>query len=347
MSVLRVLSPGLHTTVQDLGRPGAQYLGVPVSGAIDAVSLRLANLLAGNGEAAGALEILMHGPSFEVAAESARLAVAGPGAGIELLQSGHLAGAKSFESTTLTRGDQFRVTLGEASSICYLAVEGGFAIPPVMGSQSTFVRGGLGGFMGRPLKKGDEVPLNRTEASSRAECAISGIAFPSQTRFRIMLGPQDDYFTPEAIEAFLAATFTVSHHADRMGFRLSGFALQHSGDFNIVSDGTAPGAIQVPGSGEPIVLLADRQTTGGYPKIGVVISADLPALGRLRPGRQLSFRAVDYDEARNAAGELNAWFSKVKSSIREITARPAVDIGALFEQNLIDGVVDAKVPLVD
>ncbi len=347
MSVLRVLSPGLHTTVQDLGRPGAQHLGVPVSGAMDCINLRLANLLVKNEESAGALEILMHGPSFEVAAESVRIAVAGPGAGIELLRCAHAARAKSYESVTLRQGDRFRITLGKTSSVCYLAVEGGFAIPPVMGSQSTFVRGGLGGFMGRALRKSDELPLNRSAASPGSEYALPAADFPSETRFRLMLGPQDDYFDAAGLEAFLDANFTVSHQADRMGFRLSGFSLKHAGGFNIVSDGIAPGAIQVPGSGEPIVLLADRQTTGGYPKIGVVISADLPALGRLRPGSRLSFCAVNYDEARNAARSLNLWFSNLKDSIHEIAAKPALDTGALFEQNLIDGVVDAKVPLVD
>ncbi len=335
MTALGITAPGIHATIQDLGRFGAQHLGIPVSGAIDSINLRLANLLAGNEETSGAIELIGQGGTFEVLAASTRFAVAGPGAEIELLESA--GGAKRlprvFESFTLHRGDRFKVVLGQASSVCYLAVEGGFAVPRIMGSQSTFVRAALGGFKGRTLRKDDQIPIRRSEAPARREAVIPSIKFPEQLRFRIMLGPQDDYFDKEMIAAFLNASFQISHQSDRMGYRLSGFKLRHARDFNIVSDGIAPGAIQVPGSGEPIILLADRQTTGGYPKIGVVISADLPALGRLRPDDRISFAAVDFAGARKAALDLQLWFAQAKNSISEIAAEPSIDISALFEQN--------------
>jgi biotin-dependent carboxylase-like uncharacterized protein len=346
MKALRVLSPGLHTTVQDLGRFGAQYLGVPVSGALDSVNLRLANLLVRNEEKAGALEMIGQGACFEVLAETARLAVGGPDARVEPVGKTELLVPKPYESFTLKKGDRFQINLGAASSVCYLAVEGGFDVPCVMGSCSTFVLGEMGGFNGRRLLEGDEIRLNRDKAPVRSELRIENLNFSRENEniVRVMLGPQDDYFDAEAIDLFLSKSFTISHQSDRMGFRLSGVQLKHSKGFNIVSDGIAPGAIQVPGSGEPIILLADRQTTGGYPKIGVVISTDLPMLGRFWPGETISFKAVSFDEAREAAHELQAWLSNARRSMIDAKMASVIDLKALSEQNLVDGVINAKQP---
>lgn len=334
MSALRVLSPGPLTSVQDLGRFGAQHLGVPVSGALDPVSLRLANLLAGNDEGAGALEIFGAGFVGEVVAESARLAVAGADA---------RATPPPFRSATLMRGAQIRVSSGDAS-VCYLAVEGGFALPIVMGSQSTYMRAGLGGFRGRALRAGDELPLNRQASSARPERAMPRPGFAQPDAFRVIPGPQNDHFDEDAIAALLSATFTVSHQSDRMGYRLTGAPLRHARGFNIVSDGIPAGAIQIPGSGEPVVLLADRQTTGGYPKIATVISADLPAFGRLRAGDRVAFRAVALDEARAARQHEAEWFARQHAAIARAEAQPVIDTEALLEENLIGGVVDAVEP---
>ncbi|NJM33995.1 MAG: biotin-dependent carboxyltransferase family protein [Rhodomicrobium sp.] len=347
MSGLRVVSPGLHTTVQDLGRFGAQHLGIPVSGAMDPVNLRLANLLAGNDENGGAFECLVQGPGFEVVAGSVRLALAGPGARIEAVSGGRTVEIAGYRSFTLMAGDCVTVQLGADAAVAYLAVGGGLALPHVMGSQATFSRGALGGYKGRPLRAGDEVPLVRGEAVPRAELGMPAPDFAEPARIRIMLGPQDDYFSKSAIETFLSQAYTISLQSDRMGFRLAGPKLEHAKGFNIASDGIAPGAIQVPGSGEPIILLADRQTTGGYPKIGVVISADLPALARMQMGRTLSFQAVGFDEARKAAAEFAGWFTNIKDTIRNVDDYGVIDLKALLEQNLIGGVVDAKVSLVD
>lgn len=340
-AALRVLAPGLHTTVQDLGRHGVQHLGIPVSGALDPVNLRLANLLAGNAEDAGALEALMLGPSFEVAAESVRVALAGSGARMERVGDAGLAQTGAYEGTVFTKGERFRIITSNRAAACYLAVEGGFAIEPFMGSQSTYVRGGFGGFEGRALREGDQIPLRQSKASARQELMLHAPDIPRQDVFRVMLGPQDDYFDKEALARFLSAEYTISNASDRMGLRLEGPPLRHAKGFDIVSDGIAHGAIQVPGSGQPIILLADRQTTGGYPKIATVISADLPALGRAMPGDQIRFRAVDFDEAVNALTSLRQWFSNLKASIRPVSGQARVDIDALFRENIIGGVIDA------
>lgn len=347
MTKLRILSPGLHTTVQDLGRFGVQHLGIPVSGAFDSINLRLANCLVQNEETVGALEMIAQGAAFEVLAESVRCAIAAPDARVELIGCEDPAVIKAYQSFTLKKGDQFQIRIGRGSSVCYLAIEGGLKLPVIMGSQSTFVLGEMGGFKGRKLAKDDEIELNQASALPKMEMTLPNVQFTKQHSFRIMLGPQDDYFKEEMIESFLQSDFTISHQSDRMGFRLSGFKLEHSKDFNIASDGIAPGAIQVPGSGEPIILLADRQTTGGYPKIGVVISADLPALGRLGPGETISFKKVDFHEARQAAHALQAWLSKTRHSIAEARTQSVIDQKALLEQNLIDGVVNAQLSQVE
>ena len=298
MSALSVLAPGLHSTIQDRGRYGYQAFGVPVSGALDGESHEIANRLSGNAADAACLEIFYQGPTMEVEATSVRISVAGSGAEIELLgqQSRRLGG---WRSVTLARGSRFRVR-GPAAACAYLAVDGGFPVAPVLGSASTFVRGGFGGWRGRALQAGDRLPLNRDSAEDRQELALPTPPDTNDERaIRVVLGPQQDYFTGAAIETLLSAKFRVSQQADRMGLRLDGATLAHRGDYNIVSDGIATGAIQVPGSGQPILLLADHQTTGGYPKIATVISADLPLVGRRRPGDRIRFAAVDVAEAEN------------------------------------------------
>jgi allophanate hydrolase len=340
MAHLRVTAAGLNTTLQDLGRIGQQRLGVTVSGAIDSLSLRAANLIVGNPDGTAAIEALYQGPSLEVAADSVRLALAGAAATLEV-RSGTAAPRRvpAFRSLTLVRGDEVRVVLSGPAA-AYLAVEGGFAIAPFLGSCSTLVRAHIGGIEGRLLAEGDMLPLARPHAEPRAEQALPALDLSLPPRIRVVLGPQDDYFTAEAIEEFLNGTYTVSRAADRMGLRLDGPELAHAKGFNIVSDGIAPGAIQVPGTRLPIILLADRQTTGGYPKIATVISADLPALGRVGPGQKLAFAAVSVEEAeaerRKLEDEIVAWRSRL-----EPVKADAPPESSLFEQNLVSGVVDA------
>ena len=347
IAALRVLAPGLMTTLQDLGRPGYQRLGVPVSGALDHVSLRTANLLVGNGAGIGALEIAYQGPTLQVEADSVRVAVAGGRARIDILPTdGDGTGGRrlaAFESARLLRGEVLRIGALTGSAVAYLAVEGGFDIAPVLGSQSTLTRAAIGGLEGRALRAGDVLPLRQGAAAEREDVMLPPLDLGLRGRVRVLLGPQDDHFTPAALRALLESVYTVSQASDRMGMRLEGPLLEHSSKgYNIVSDGIAHGSIQVPGNGLPIVLLADRQTTGGYPKVATVISADIPALGRLTPGAKITFEAVDIETAEAAARQLAFDIAAMAANIAPVRHKPVIDATRLMGENLVNGVVSAR-----
>jgi biotin-dependent carboxylase-like uncharacterized protein len=341
IGALHVLAPGLLTTIQDLGRPGYQRLGVPVGGALDPVSLRAANLLAGNAPGAAALEAAYLGPTLLCEAEEVRLAVVGAHAPLEILPnesacSGEpMSMARSFR---LRRGEAVRIGALSDASVLYIAVEGGFDIAPVLGSVSTCMRGGFGGWQGRPLQGGDRLPLRRDIASQGEENELEGFRPEIRTRIRAVPGPQSDYFAPAELAAFFESEYLISAGSDRMGMRLYGRALRYKDQLDIISDALAPGSIQVPGDGQPIVLLADRQTTGGYPKIATVISADLPALGRMPVGKNVAFEPVTVEAAEAARREL---FDEIAALPRRIVPvrsnRSEIDLGA----NLISGFIDA------
>jgi biotin-dependent carboxylase-like uncharacterized protein len=344
-AALRMIAPGLMTTLQDLGRRGYQHLGVPVSGALDPVCLQAANLLAGNAPGMGALEIAYQGPTLAIEADSVRIAAAGGQAAIDILGPDGGAGQRlaPFESARLTRGQTIRIGALSGSAILYLAVEGGFAIPPVMGSQSTLTRGGIGGFEGRALQAGDTLPLRQAAAPEREEVMLPPLDLRPPARMRVVLGPQDDHFTPAGLATLLASPYTISRACDRMGMRLEGPTLEHSAKgYNIVSDGIAPGSIQVPGNGLPIVLLADRQTTGGYPKVATVISADLPALGRMTPGAKIAFASVDIETAETAARALAQEIADLPARMVPVARKHSIDVDKLLGENLISGAVDAR-----
>ncbi len=297
MGALEVIAPGPHTTVQDPGRFGHQDIGVPASGPLDRISYRLANALVGNRPGTPALELLLQGPTLRVLADSTRLALVGCSAGMEI-RSGTPRLIPSGQSARLARGDVVRIgSLGNSVCAC-LAIEGGPDVAAVLGSASTYVRGTLGGFQGRRLRKGDRLPIKLGAVDNRGESALRRpLELALDQSIRVVLGPQADYFTDGAVETLLSSEYRVSPQADRMGFRLDGSRLAHARGYNIVSDGIVPGSIQVPGSGRPIILMVDHQTTGGYPKIATVISADIPVVGRRRPGRPIRFTAVDVHEA--------------------------------------------------
>ena len=297
MRALDVVAPGPHTTIQDRGRIGYQDVGLPTSGPLDRISLYLANALVGNEPGAPALEMLLQGPTLKVAAESVRVALVGCSASIQV-RSGTPRTIPAGQSVRLMRDEVFRIgTLGD--SVCaYLAIEGGPDVPAVLGSASTFTRGAIGGFRGRRLQQGDSVPLRLASVDDRGERALAGpLDLAIDQPIRVVLGPQTDYFTPAAVQTFLSSDYTVSPQADRMGYRLAGPTLAHVAGYDIVSDGIVSGAIQVPGSGLPIILLVDNQTTGGYPKIATVVSADIPVVGRRKPGRTIRFVAIEVEEA--------------------------------------------------
>lgn len=294
---LEFVAAGIHTTVQDCGRFGYQDVGVPPSGPLDHISLRLANALVGNPATAPVLEMLLQGPTLKVAADSVRVALVGCNAEIEI-RSGNARSVPAGQSVRLVRDDVFRIGALRDSVCAYLAIEGGPDVPLVLASASTYVRGAIGGFQGRRLAARDRLPLNLASVDIRGERALrQPLDLAPDQMIRVVLGPQADYFTDAAMATFLAEEYTISPQADRMGFRLAGPVLAHAKGYNIVSDGIVTGAIQVPGSGLPIILMVDHQTAGGYPKIATVISADIPVVGRRRPGRAVRFIAVDVPAA--------------------------------------------------
>jgi biotin-dependent carboxylase-like uncharacterized protein len=341
---LHVVAPGLLTTIQDRGRVGYQHLGVPVSGALDPVSLHAANLLVGNLPDAGALEVACIGPTLVVEADDVRIAVAGARAAIDILPDAASAGGRSvsgLQSLHLRRGEALRIGALTGANVLYVAVEGGFDIAPVLGSVSTDIRAGLGGWHGRALVAGDRLPLCRAQASPRSEVCLEGFMFKPRPRIRVIKGPQFDHFPDAEVAAFLDSEYTVGPSADRMGMRLTGRKIAHSRGFDIASDGIAPGSIQVPGNGQPIVLLADRQTTGGYPKIATVISADLPSLARLPVGAKVSFEAVSIEAAEAARRDHHAELMAMQDKIVPVR-RSGTDITPhLHECNLVSGFIDA------
>ena len=312
---LEIIVPGLHTTVQDRGRFGYQDVGVPASGPLDRISFHLANALVGNAPDTPALEMLLQGPTLKVRAESVRLSLVGCNASIDI-RSGNARTVPAGQSVRLARDDVFRIGFLRDSLCAYLAIEGGPDIPPVLGSVSTYVRGAIGGVQGRRLQAGDSVPLKLAGVDVRAECALpQPLDLALDQPIRVVLGPQADYFTDGALQTFLSSDYTVSPQSDRMGYRLAGPVLAHAKGYDIVSDGIVAGAIQVPGSGLPIVLMVDHQTIGGYPKIATVISADIPVVGRRKPGCPIRFVAVGVHEAERLRKEQAAAISVFISRI--------------------------------
>ena len=306
MQALEVLVPGLHTTVQDCGRRGYQDVGLPTSGPLDRISLCLANALVGNPPGTPAFEMLIQGPTMKVLAASVRVALVGCNASIEI-RSGNARFIPAGQSVRLAQGEIFRIAALSDSVCAYCAIEGGPDIPPILGSAATYVRGAIGGFHGRRLQAKDIVPLKLAGVDVRGESALlRPLELAPDQPIRVVLGPQTDYFTADAVQTLLSSDYTVSPQADRMGYRLDGPALAHAKGYDIVSDGIVTGAIQVPGSGRPIILMVDNQTTGGYPKIATVISADIPVVARRRPGRTIRFVAVSLQEAELLRNEQEA-----------------------------------------
>ena len=344
MAALQVLAAGLSTTLQDLGRPGYQRLGVSVSGALDPVALRAANALVGNAPGVGALEIAYVGPTLEVDADEVRMSFVGPATAIDVFDDAHAACGRRIEpmrSIRLRRGEVVRIGSLVGGSVLYLAVEGGFDVASELGSVSTCLRGGFGGWHGRSLVVGDRLPLVRDRASDHDDCRLEGVRLDLPPRFRTVVGPQADYFSDREIAGFYDGEYLVCAGSDRTGMRLDGPRLSHARGFNIVSDAVAAGSIQIPGNGQPIVLLADRQTTGGYPKIATVISADLPALGRVPIGARIAFEPVSMATAHALRNELLA---EIEAMYRRLVPLEAVGgVGPqLLAHNLISGVIDAR-----
>ncbi len=308
---MHIITPGLLTTIQDLGRWGYGQYGMPVAGAMDHDAMRLGNILLGNPENAPVMEITILGPTISF---DHRIHFALTGGDLQPFLNSHPI---SLWSVHLARpGDQ--LSFGGASSGCraYLAVAGSFDVPYVMGSASTYLRGKLGGYNGRALQAGDVLVTKPTSHPTLADLALSDDEKPRyRDVIRVIPGPQDDAFTQEGLKTFLSAEYTVSHQADRMGCRLEGPMIMHKNSADIISDGIAPGAIQVPAHGTPIIMLADHQTTGGYTKIATVISVDIPSVAQKKPGDTLRFEQIPVEDAQQLYREREEQLTRLKQYI--------------------------------
>lgn len=343
-AAFRVIEPGLSTTVQDAGRFGLQRLGVPTAGAVDRVSWRLANALAGAEEGAAALEMRIAGPTLELEAERARIALVGAPATLLVDRAAtgatetYSAGPRLWPSVVLLAGDRLRIGALKGAT-AYLAVDRGIDAPLALGSRSTSTRGGFGGIEGRALRAGDRVPLGPTRESGddapRGLRHELGPAPGAPAVLRAAPGPQRDRVTEAAFARFFEQEWRVGAAADRMGLRLEGAPLAHQDGHDIVSDATAAGAVQVPGDGKPILLLADRGTTGGYPKIACVISADLPLAGRLGPGAALRFALVTAEQGVAARRAQEREIRAAIARIGPLSEPGDVDLESLYRENLV------------
>ncbi len=279
MTTVEVLSPGPLTTVQDLGRPGWAHIGVPRSGAADRPSLQLANRLVGNADGAAALETTLSGP---------RLRFNGPA--VVAITGAPVDGPAMNTPFTLRTGEVLKVGTARQGLRTYIAFRGGIDAPLTLGSAATDMLTGLGPSR---LASGDLLLMLGERASGALPQAPPPLAeLPDFAVLRLILGPRDDCFTPDAVNRLTSEPFTVDAASNRIGLRLSGSRLDRARPGELLSEGLVPGAIQVPPDGRPILLLADHPTTGGYPVIAVVHSDDLPIAAQLRPGRQLHFEAM-------------------------------------------------------
>jgi biotin-dependent carboxylase-like uncharacterized protein len=306
LQAIRIHEPGLLSTVQDLGRFGYQDRGVPVSGAMDHQAFRIANILAGNRDSAAGVEITWGGFCAEFLVP-AQIAITGADPKPSL-------NGRPFSCWTgisVRKGDILEMNVPKAGCRTYLALLGGVDVPEVMGSRSTYIRGGFGGYRGRSLQVGDILSAGQGKYSPITECPRVLIpGYCDHPVLRVTMGPQAETLTPESLCLFLSSSYVVTDRCDRMGCSLKGPVLAHRQKADIVSDGTVFGAVQVPGNGFPIILLADRQTIGGYAKPVTVISVDRPLLAQMVPGSSVRFEAVSLWTARELAVTAEYRFQK-------------------------------------
>ncbi|KLN60385.1 hypothetical protein WH96_11560 [Kiloniella spongiae] len=344
-AVLKILSPGILASLQDEGRRGYAGFGVPRSGAADSLSLQLGNALVGNAAFETAIEFRFLGPKVTVESGRLRLGLAGDvTAEHKGADGGDSVSIKPWQSVTLDEGDVLTVDPLKNGATGYLTIEGGFDLAPVLDSRSTYARAKLGGVNGLPLQAGDRIPTKLPHPRDGLERIVSDPISTSTKIIRVLAGPQDDYFSEVEISKFTGGSYKVSSDVDRMGIRLEGPELESLPEkgSDLISDGIVPGAIQVPGSGQPIILFVDCQTIGGYPKIGAVITADLPLLGQLMPGNEIGFQLVSLEEAQAARKTRKSELERAISSVQDYFGEGVMDLKALYEVNLIGGVVNAS-----
>lgn len=328
--IIEVRKPGMLTTVQDAGRQGYQKHGVIVSGAMDEFALRVANLLVGNAEREAVLEMTMIGPALHFRAD-ALIAVCGG----DLAPTREGVPVPQWQPVWVAAGSTLEWKQAKAGCRACLAIAGGLSVPQVMGSKSTFLRAKIGGFSGRALQGNDVLELGartarQEERIERLRVKANGSPmlaepvspaweiFPNYDltpEVRVLLGREFERFDEESRRSFFQEAYAVTPQSDRMGYRLQGGALQLAKPFELISEAVSIGTIQVPQEGNPILLLADRQTTGGYPRIAQVITADLPLLAQVKPGGSVRFRQVTIGEAHAALLERERNLAKLRLAL--------------------------------
>ncbi|KKB37500.1 biotin-dependent carboxyltransferase family protein [Bacillus thermotolerans] len=327
---IRVNRPGLLASIQDLGRYGFQKYGVIVSGAMDAVSLRLANLLVGNEEGEAALEVTLMGTSL-VLEEDALISITG--GDLSAVIDGEAV--PMWKPVYVKKGSVLQFKGCQSGCRAYVSVSGGFAVPEVMNSKSTYLRGEIGGYEGRALQAGDRLRLNemperaiplfqqlkrigRSRSYTATNWSINSARFiclKKPSTVRVMRGAEFDRFNQLSQTQFFEQDFQITPKSDRMGYRMSGPGLELKEPFELVSEAVSHGTIQVPQDGNPIILLADRQTTGGYPRIAQVATVDLPIIAQLKPGEKIRFKEITLEEAEQLYLEQEEWIQEVKIGV--------------------------------
>lgn len=327
METIKILDAGLLTTVQDLGRYGFQRYGVSASGVMDEYSAKIANKLVGNKVGEAVLETTLKGVQIEFLQNTA---VAITGGNCDVTLNG--TKIELWQSYLVNRGDILKMGICRSGLRNYLAFAGGIDVPIIMNSKSTNLKAKVGGFNGRKLMTGDILSVG--VGSLEAPLTLNKHYIPTYSKdikVGVILGQQDDHFTEAGIKTFLNETYTVTQESDRMGIRLSsvsGATIEHKNGADIISDGITFGAIQVPGSGQPIVMMADRQTTGGYTKIGNVISSDLAKLAQATPGTKVKFVEYTLEQAVQAIknndiiiNNQNSYVSPIKEEVVDSSSR--------------------------
>jgi antagonist of KipI len=292
-AIFKVIKPGLQTTVQDLGRYGYQQFGISPSGAMDSYSLQMANILVGNDPGEAGLEAAFVGPVLEA---QVNMVIAICGGDFSPMVDGQAV--PLWKSFLLKKGQVLSLGSCQVGARSYIAVAGGLDVPVVMGSKSTFLNGGFGGVEGRALQKGDILQGNPVLRKPYRALHPSLVPeYKKEFQLRIVLGPHQRMFTEDSIKMFLNGKYVITPQSNRMGYQLNGAKLEHVAGPDIISDPVPLGGIQVPASGQPIILMAERQTTGGYTRIGTVISTDIPKLAQAVPDTSTQFTTVSIEEA--------------------------------------------------
>ena len=297
MEGIKFIKSGFLTTIQDMGRYGYQKFGMPVSGAMDTYSLQTANWLVGNPRTAACFEITFQGPEIEFLCET----VFGlSGAPLEASLNGRMI--ETNLSYRVSKGDILKTGNVKSGVRTYLSIAGEILVPDVMGSKSTYLRGHLGGFHGRKIENGDIIAIHTIGLPTEKKLLHEFRRFyPNSQTLRIIPGTEVNYFNFSGLASFLSSEYEVSPQNDRMGYRLSGPVITHKSDADIISSGLTSGSIQVPGHGQPIIMLADHQTVGGYAQIANVISVDIPLVSQLKTGDKIHFKEIDILEAQHLA----------------------------------------------